>query len=226
MDCKVSIIIPCYNQANFLPDAIKSALNQTHKNKEIVVVNDGSQDNVLGVVQYFKQRKSKDDTQIIYLEQENRGLSSARNTGIKFATGEWIVCLDSDDKLAPNYIEKTIGLSDIVGTGTVEFGNRSRIWKAPFHYIEYNHLLIKNRLNYAAIFKKQVWQKVGGYDEQMNIGFEDYRFWLDAAKAGFKIRLTNDFLFYYRKHDKSMFAEALKRKEEIRNYIRQFHNLI
>ncbi len=220
---KVSIIIPCYNQAHFLADAITSALCQTYPEKEIIIVNDGSTDNTGAVVKYFDQRKNKNRPEIIYIEQENKGLSAARNAGVKHSSGNWIVCLDADDKLAPNYIEKTIGISDIVCTGTVEFGDRSRLWKSPLTNVYYEQLLVKNRLNYAAIYKKEVWNKVGGYDEQMKIGFEDWKMWLDAAKAGFKIRIISEFLFFYRKHGKSMFAQAQEKRAEIIDYMRNVH---
>lgn len=222
---KVSIVIPCYNQAQFLSDAIMSALNQTYESIQVVVVNDGSTDETNKVIQHFQQRKSSSRAELIVVTQENKGLSAARNAGVKASSGSWIVCLDADDKLAPAYIEKTIGISDIVCTGTIEFGDRSRLWKSPLTNVYYEQLLVKNRLNYAAIYKKEVWNKVGGYDEQMKLGFEDFRFWLDASKFGFKIRLINEFLFYYRKHGKSMFSEALKRREEIIEYIKQYHKL-
>ena len=93
---KVSIIIPVYNHAQWLPDAISSALNQTVP-CEVIVVNDGSPDNTSEVAKMF-------DVKLI--EKENGGLTSARNAGIKEATGEWILTLDADDKIAPDFVEK------------------------------------------------------------------------------------------------------------------------
>ena len=95
---KVSIIIPVYNHAQWLPDAISSALNQTVP-CEVIVVNDGSPDNTSEVAKMF-------DVKLI--EKENGGLSSARNAGIKEATGEWILTLDADDKIAPDFVEKCL----------------------------------------------------------------------------------------------------------------------
>lgn len=223
---KVSIIIPCYNQGHFLTDAIKSAFEQTHEEKEIIVVNDGSTDETERIIKHFEQRKTSSRAEFISITQENKGLSAARNAGIRKATGEYIVCLDADDKLDPSYIKRTIGISDIVCTGTQEFGNRNRKWKTPLVIVRYKDLLVKNRLNYAAIFKRSIWETVGGFDENMRLGFEDYRFWLDASKIGYKIRVINEFLLYYRKHDKSMFSEAVKNREQIIKYMKQFHKLL
>lgn len=223
---KVSIVIPCYNQAQFLSDAIMSALNQTYQTIQVIVVNDGSTDETTKVIQYFQQRKSSSPAELIVVNQENKGLSAARNAGIKASNGKFIVCLDADDKLSSNYVELTskwLEIYDIVCTGTNEFGSRIRRWKTPLIEVRYRDLLIKNRLNYAAIYKKEIWEKIGGYDENMKKGFEDWNFWLNAAKQGYKIRVLTDFLFYYRKHNKSMFSEALKNKEEILTYMKLIH---
>jgi hypothetical protein len=223
---KVSIIIPCYNQGHFLHEAIKSALDQTHQEVEVVVVNDGSTDQTARVIQHFEQRKSSGHAEFVSITQENRGLSAARNAGISKSSGEFIVCLDADDRLSPAYIEKTVKFLedyDIVGTGTQEFGNKFRRWKTPLVEVRYKELLIKNRLNYASIYKKKLWTDVGGYDEGMKIGFEDFMFWLDCSLSGAKIMVLNEFLFYYRKHEKSMFSDALQRRAEIIKYMNAKH---
>lgn len=94
---KVSIVIPCYNQAQYLRDAVSSVLNQDYPNKEIIVVNDGSPDNTREAAQTFGDA-------IIYIEQENKGLSGARNTGIRAANGKYIALLDCDDICLPGRI--------------------------------------------------------------------------------------------------------------------------
>jgi glycosyltransferase involved in cell wall biosynthesis len=91
----VSIIIPCYKQARFLAEAIESALRQDCPSKEVIVVNDGSPDDTRDVALGFREK-------IVYLEQENRGLSGARNAGIRASTGEYLAFLDSDDVYLPH----------------------------------------------------------------------------------------------------------------------------
>jgi glycosyltransferase involved in cell wall biosynthesis len=94
----VSVIIPTYNFASFLPKAIDSCLNQTYQNLEIIVVDDGSTDHTREVVQGFKDK-------IIYIYQDNQGVSAARNTGLELATGDFITFLDADDYLTEDSIQ-------------------------------------------------------------------------------------------------------------------------
>lgn len=213
---KVSIIIPCYKQAQFLPDAIESALNQTYKDIEVIVVNDGSPDNTSQVVRKYPKVK--------LIEQQNKGLSAARNAGIKKSSGGWIVTLDADDKLHPDFIKKTIGKNDIVSTRLETFGRETRSWKSELSNPTYQDLLKKNHINCCSIFKKDCWTLTGGYDENMKEGFEDWAYWLDCAKAGFNITSINDTLFYYRKHNTpSMFDSAKQKHASIIKYMKTKH---
>ena len=93
----VSVIIPCYRQADFLPQALESALAQTHCETEIIVVDDGSPDNTAEVVARYPG--------VRYLRQENRGLAGARNGGFRVSKGEYVLFLDADDRLTPNAVE-------------------------------------------------------------------------------------------------------------------------
>lgn len=211
----VSIIIPCYNQAHFVKDAIISALSQSYQPIEIIVVNDGSPDNTSEVVRQFPQ--------VRLIEQENKGLSGARNTGIREAKGIYILPLDADDKIHPEMVSKALPLQkdfDIISTGLETFGDEKRKWitaiKEPKHY----NFLQRNHINCCSLFKKQVWIDTGGYDENMKLGFEDWDFWTRATEKGFKVKVINDILFYYRKHGQTMFSDAMKRKDEIIKYMK------
>src|SRR5215212_9338337 len=93
----VSVIIPCYNQAHFLGEAIESVLSQSYKNFEIIVVDDGSSDNTSEVASSYEE--------VRLVRQENRGLSAARNAGITHSEGEYLVFLDADDRLLPKALE-------------------------------------------------------------------------------------------------------------------------
>ena len=210
---KVSIVIPCYNQAHWLSDAIESALAQTYKDIEVIVVNDGSKDNTSEVAKRYPNVK--------LIEQPNKGLSGARNSGIKKAAGGWILTLDADDKIHPDFVKKTIGLNDIVTTTLETFGDEKRIWKSNLIHPTYNDLVEKNHLNCCSLFKKDVWTSVGGYDEQMRDGYEDWDFWIRATKNGFNITRIDDVLFYYRKHGVSMVTHARKNHDKIMAYMRK-----
>ena len=100
----VSVIVPVYNTAKFLPTCLNSILNQTYQNLEIIIINDGSTDDSEETISKYA---TKDD-RIKTISQENQGLSGARNAGIKTATGDYITFVDSDDKIEPTMIEKLL----------------------------------------------------------------------------------------------------------------------
>lgn len=215
---RVSIVIPCYKQAHYLSDAIQSAINQIYKDIEIIVVNDGSPDNTSDVARKFKQVK--------LIEQANAGLSAARNAGIKAATGGWILTLDADDKIDPTFIEKTIRKADIVSTKVQNFGDSTRKWEPPTLYPKHEDFLRHNQINCCSLFKKDAWAMVGGYDEKMKLGFEDWDFWIRATGAGFNVAVVPEHLFFYRKHGPSMVTEANNNRDKIKKYMRTKYALL
>ena len=99
---KVSVIIPVYNSEKYLYDSLKTIINQTLKEIEIICINDGSYDNSLKILNFYKQI----DERIIIINQKNKGINSSRNAGLKIAKGDFILFFDSDDKLVPNALEK------------------------------------------------------------------------------------------------------------------------
>lgn len=205
----VSIVIPCYNQAYWLSEAIESALAQTYKNIEVIVVNDGSPDNTSEIAKRYPVR---------LVEKENGGLSSARNAGIREAKGQYILPLDSDDKILPEFIEKTIGLDDIVSTAQQEFGDSNNLWNSQPEHPVHDFFKYNNQINCCALYKKEIWEKIGGYDETMK-GYEDWDFWFRATKIGYTITVIREPLFLYRKHGHSMVNDAISRHEELKQYI-------
>jgi len=100
----VSVIVPCYEQAKYLPEAIESVVNQTYTNWECIIVNDGSTDNTIQVAEFLIEKYN--DKQLIIINQTNKGLPEARNCGIKASKGKYILPLDADDKLYPEMLEK------------------------------------------------------------------------------------------------------------------------
>jgi glycosyltransferase involved in cell wall biosynthesis len=204
-----SIIIPCYNQSNWLSEAIESSLNQTYKNIEVIVVNDGSTDNTSEIAKKYN---------IKLIEKENGGLSSARNAGIKEARGKYILPLDADDKILPEFIEKTIGLDDIVSTAQQEFGDSNTLWNTQPEHPSHEMFKSNNQINCCALHLKEIWEDIGGYDEKMT-GYEDWDYWYRATKNGYTITVIREPLFLYRKHGHSMVTDAIKRHEELKQYI-------
>src|SRR5918994_3621037 len=116
----VTVVIPCYNQAHFLGEAIESVLSQSYPNFEILVVDDGSTDDTSEVAGRYPQ-------QVRLIRQENRGLAGARNTGIGHARGEYLVFLDADDRLLPEALEAGGGGVEAPPGGAFFSGRRGNI---------------------------------------------------------------------------------------------------
>jgi O-antigen biosynthesis protein len=202
-DCKipfVSVVIPCYNYGKYVEEAIDSVLNQTFQNLEIIIVDDGSTDH--DTIELLR-KLSKPKTRII--RTSNQGPSAARNNGIREAKGKYICCLDADDMLKPTYIEKCIilmeeGNLDVAYSWMKEFGNSNLIWQTTEFELE--NLIRANCCIVSAVFKRSIWNNIGGYDETMQ-GYEDWDFWVNVAKNGGRGGLINEPLFLHRRHGKS-----------------------
>src|SRR5579862_8383696 len=221
-DDLISIVIPAYNPAAFLLEAIASASTQTHPNIEIVVVNDGT-DEAEGLA-VLEQASALVTT---YIEQPNRGLGAARNAGFRASHGEYVVPLDADDLLQPTYAaECLLALRDsdaafaysdfqVFGTKTYQ--------EQPGGYNLYR-LLDRNYLTYAALIRKQDWTNSGPYDESLKcFGYEDWEFWLRLGAAGRYGRYVPKSLFRYRKHGTSLIDFAQARHLEFTTYIQSLH---
>jgi len=209
-DDLVSIVIPCYNQAQYLGETIESALQQTYNNVEIIVVNDGSPDNTSEIASKYP---------VILIEQKNSGLSNARNNGIKASHGKWILTLDSDDKIDKDFIKKTINKADIVSTTLKTFDQEDKIWEPPRDNPIYDNFLMDNQINCCSLFKREVFDAVGGFDEQMRDGYEDWDFWVRVAHFGYKFQVIREPLFFYRKHGRSFINHAIENHYMLNKYV-------
>lgn len=197
---KVSVIIPCYNQGKYLEEAINSVLNQTFQDFEIIIVNDGSNDNSKKIIDKIENPK------ISVIHQENKGVSAARNTGIKNSTGEYILPLDADDRIAPTYLEKAVYHIEkdekigIVYCKALKFyGNHTKKWNLP----PYNllNMLKTNCIFCTALFRKKDWETAGGYKETPRVFLEDYDLWLSIIEQGREVFQIPETLFFYRRYN-------------------------
>ncbi len=202
---KVSVIVPCFKQAQYLPDALYSVLLQSYTDWECIIVDDGSPDNTAIVASEF----CKLDKRFNYLKKENGGLSSARNAGIKAASGSLILPLDADDKIHPDYLKLAVNAFienpnlDLVYCKANFFGEKSGEWQLkPYSYQE---LLHNNMIFCSAVFTKQSFLNTSGYNENLKAGFEDWELWLRMLKPESKVIQLNETLFYYRIKKESMF---------------------
>lgn len=229
MHSKISIIVPCYNQAQYLPETLQSVLDQTYTNWECIIVNDGSPDHTEAVAQEWCEK----DHRFIYLKKENGGLSSARNAGLKIAKGDYIQFLDSDDVLEINkiqwqsqffdrpidilisgyrYFENSEGISSLRIMGRDDF--------MPERVITYDDTVdvkaVFDATNpfviCAPLIKKSVFDVVGNFNENL-FSLEDWDFNLRCA--------LNNMVFHHtgyaekakvlvRLHDASMMRDKEK----------------
>jgi glycosyltransferase involved in cell wall biosynthesis len=232
----ISIIVPCYNQASFLPETLNSVLAQTIANWECIIVNDGSTDNTENVA---KNYLAKDD-RFKYIYQQNDGSSSARNAGISLAKGEYILPLDADDLINDKYIEKALNSYKdnknlkLVYCKANKFGTQNMYWDLePYSY---QNLLINNCIFCSAVYRKSSWEQIGGYNTHFKKGLEDWDFWIRLLNIESEVFQIPEILFYYRikeesrntliQHDDIETYRELIYNAEIENYRKYFGSYI
>ena len=225
---KISVVVPCYNQAQYLEECLQSVLEQSYADWECIIVNDGSPDNTEEVAKKWVAK----DARFKYLLKENGGLSSARNAGIEIAEGEWILPLDADDKIGARYLELAEKEFDenytIIYCEAEFFGEKQGKWKLPEFSVK--ELAFQNVIFCSAFFKKENWQKIGGYDTDLKYGWEDWEFWINYMKNNSKgIYKIPKICFFYRVKETSMIKnfhekENHFKREKTLNYIYQKHD--
>jgi glycosyltransferase involved in cell wall biosynthesis len=224
----VSVIVPCYKQAHFLDQSLRSVLDQTYNNWECIIVDDGSPDDTEHVALKWITK----DERFKYLKQKNKGLSGARNAGIEICEGEYILPLDADDVLDKQYLETLVPEllkqpeAAVISCYTKFFhGNTNTIvgeLKPESGTVK--SLLYQNQLVASSLYKKEHWTEVGGYDESMKNGFEDWDFWLSVTKRGYEYHIIPKSLFYYRKATQSMLVKTIQTTAEgVKEYIIHKH---
>lgn len=210
----VSVIVPAFNQARWLPETLKSALEQTVPPTEVIVVDDGSPDNSAEIAARF-------GGVVRVIRKKNEGLSAARNTGILNCSGDWLIFLDSDDLLPPRFIEQHLLTvqeteCDVAFAGHVpidEHGNRIGCEKFGGMLNGESPLEALLRGNafppHAAMTRRQCLASAGMFDPWLT-SYEDWDFWLRLAYAGAKFATTPDLIVPYRQYPGSMSKNATR----------------
>ena len=220
---KVSVIIPCYNQGQYLDEAVESVRLQTFEDIEIIIVNDGSdQPETVAACNAYEKSGIK------VLTTSNQGLAAARNNGIEVAEGTYILPLDADDKIAPRYLSEAVAILEsspdigIVYCRARLFGAVEGDWNLPEYSL--SEMLRDNIIFCSALFRKSDWDKAGGYDTGMVYGWEDYEFWLSLIETGLKVHRLDGAYFHYRVSPESMVRSKDKsQKVEMFKRIYQRH---
>lgn len=193
----VSCVIPLYNQAQFVAQTIESVLAQTYKDIEVIVVNDGSTDESRLVALRYPVR---------VIDQSNKGLAGARNAGIMNARGDYILPLDADDWIEPDYLEKTVPLAmtrtvGVVATDFTTFGEDNQY----IHTVQPTlaQEMCANYIPVCSLIKKAAILETGGYNQRCE-KYEDWNMWIDLMKRGWHFTVLNEPLFHYRVRKGSM----------------------
>ncbi|MFA5719015.1 MAG: glycosyltransferase family A protein [Desulfobulbaceae bacterium] len=211
---QISVVIPCYNQGGYLDEAVDSVLAQSRRPVEIVIVNDGSTDPDTNDLLAAYDRPG-----CRVLQTANRGLPAARNTGIRAAAGEYICCLDADDKYHPEYFARAAAVLDSdqeMRYGAVPawvrfFGSSHILWKTMGHNCEgfvSSMQGLRNNIQSATMFRRKCWEEIGGFDESMTLGYEDWDFWIKMLHRGYQWFCLEEELIYYRRKEQSMVTRA------------------
>lgn len=193
----VSVIMPCYNDGKYILQTVDSLKKQTYQQIELIIIDDGSDDGetaeIINNLSY---------PQLKVLHGNHAGPSCARNYGIREAKGKYIFPLDADDLIEPVYIERAVGiLEENPSVGVVYchadlFGENSGPWELPDYSLK--AILVDNCIFVSALFRKEDWEKVGGFCESFKVGMEDYDFWLSLLERDLEVYQFPEVYFHYR----------------------------
>lgn len=195
----VSVVIPYYNCEKYIKEALTSVEGQYYRHFEIIVVNDGStKDSTL-----FLENLLKNKPNTHYIHQKNQGPSATRNIGAKIARGEFLLFLDADNKIRPEYLQKTVPVllsnpnCKLVYTKAELFEAQTGEWKIP-PYVGFSDLLLGNKIDVLALIRKADFHRLGGFDENLK-SHEDWEYWIRLLQDGGDVIRINEIMYYYRK---------------------------
>ena len=226
----VSVLMQAYNAERYIAEAIESVLNQTYKNFELIVINDGSTDNTLDIIEEF----ARQDERIKVVSHPNMGMGASLNKGIAIAKNEWIIRMDADDVMLPHRIERQVAfvsenpdiavagclvyyideLGKIIGKSASDLKTR-RDFK---RYLDSNELIGVSHP--GVIMRKSVVQEVGGYRPQYWPA-DDIDLWNRVAERGYLILVQQEYLLKYRIHGSSVSVYDSMRARQMVRWIKE-----
>ncbi|SEK36030.1 glycosyltransferase family 2 protein [Parapedobacter koreensis] len=218
----VSVVIPFYNMQEFLAQTIDWTLELAYPTLEIILVDDGSTDDSGAIAKRYAERFE----QVSFLKQANQGVSVARNFGISYAGGTYILPLDGDDRICPRFIEEAVSILESrpeVKVVTAEgefFGDKAGLRRLPEFNI--NLLARKNILHVSALYRKSDWREAGGYCAEMK-GREDWDFWIAMLKNGGEVVKLPMVGYHYRIRPNSKRIQDRKLKKQVNDLLNARH---
>ncbi|MCC8405775.1 glycosyltransferase family 2 protein [Paraburkholderia sp. MMS20-SJTN17] len=218
---KVSIVVPCYNQEEFIADALESVLSQSYSDWECIIVNDGSSDGSDSIIRRYTEK----DPRFLALTKQNGGVAAARNFGFSCARGELFVPLDGDDMIHRDFLRLAVERFEaqpdtvLVHSGTQRFGENRKVWRLPAY--SYEKLLWQNMIVNTTMYRREAFISAGGYSSEMVYGFEDWEFYVRMLSPESKVQYIDAPLYLYRikKSSRSTELAALGKIEESQRLI-------
>lgn len=206
----VSVIIPVHGEGKLLLDAVESVRKSTYHDVEIIISDDGSADKeTLSVLNALKKKAG-----LQVLRHPNQGVSAARNAGVAASAGRYLMMLDADDRIGPEYIEKAVAILESQPDTAVcyakarFFGIREDEWLLPPFSVE--QMLEDNVVFVTSLMRREVFLSVGGFDSDFQAGYEDYNFYLSCVERGYQFYRIPEELFFYRIREKSRNTEVMR----------------
>ena len=222
---KVSIVIPCFNHGEFLPEAVASVTKIGRDDIELIVVDDGSTDE--GTVREVDKLVAQG---IKVIRQGNNGPAGARNAAIRASQGEYILPLDADDRLRSGWIDRGIAILDsdpqvgVVYGDAQCFGTRSDHWRVGL--FDAGKLLNWNFIHASALYRRSVWEQNSGYDLTILRGLEDWDFWLGAMEHGWRFAYMPEVFFDYRRAEQSLITTTAGNEDQVAEFVAKKHGLL
>ena len=217
----VSVVVPCYNGGAFIDQLLGALAAQTFRDFEVIIADDGSDKET-------KAKLATLDSSIRVIHQTNQGPAAARNTGFRHARADLVLAIDCDDLIEPSYLAETVTAlceapADVGFAVTYErkVGRRTGHVEASFKLFDQ---LFANRLSSCMLVRKEAWQKVGGYDERMLEGYEDWEFTVALGRAGYSCIVIPKTLFIYcTRGDGLMMSRSFRMHAELWRRMRVKH---
>jgi glycosyltransferase involved in cell wall biosynthesis len=219
---RVSVVVPCYNGGRFLDGLLASLDAQTFRDFETIIVDDGSTEAAT------REKLAALDPEIRVVHQENRYLPGARNRGFLEARAGLVLPLDCDDTVEPSYLAETVPLLENAPTDVGFVFTHVRLTGAlagllPRHLNRFDQLFL-NLLPYCMLIRRSAWQSVGGYDETMRGGMEDWEFNIRLLRSGFGgIELAKPLFVYSVRPDGMLLSRTTRMHGTIWRSIRARH---
>ena len=228
----VSVVIPYYQHTDTIAATLDSLGAQTYRHFEVLIVSDGDEAFPQDVLTGFCAQHP--DIAVSLDVKPHSGLAATRNWAIERARGQYILPLDSDDLIAAIFLEKTVAVLEshpalsFVYTETLFFGEKNEIWA----HVDFNPrlLLQQNLMTCTTLYRRDLWSALGGYNTNMEHGYEDWDFWIGAIEHGFRATNLHLPLFMYRRKKQSMLEsrqqfDRLAKAQIVANHPTLYHSM-